>query len=135
MKSICIFLSIVLLAAASNAGSLPKVQEVLNCSFNKNRIIIYEFSGSPAINEINAYLAKNRPTYTAGRFTAAYFFKKGSSIPRSGQSLCESISKANEILYESSQINSWDFAFMYDVDGKKVLVNCQTGTKSDLCRQ
>lgn len=135
MKSIFFFLSMVLFVAVSNAGSSPKVSKVLNCSFNKNRIIIYEYSSYPRPEEMMAYSKKIIEDNIKGRFTTAYFFRKGTTMPRSGQELCESISKANEVLYESTQIKSWNFAYLQDVNGKKVFVDCTADEKSDLCRK
>jgi hypothetical protein len=135
MKKICFLLIIIAIAASSPAASMPNVDKVVNCTINKNRIVVYEYSGTVSKEDMEAYLEQKAPMNTAGGFTAAYFFKKGSTVPRSGQVLCESIAKANEILYESNQISAWDFAYMQEINGDKAVVDCTMDSQSDLCRQ
>lgn len=134
MKKICFLLTIIAIAVSSQAASLPNVDKVINCTINKHRIVVYEYSGTVSKEDIKAYLEEKPPKNTVGGFTAAYFFKKGSTVPRSGQVLCESIAKANEILYESNQISAWDFAYMHEINGDEVVVDCKMDTQSDLCR-
>lgn len=134
MKKICLLLTIIAIAISSQAAPSADVHKVINCTFNKNRIVIYEYSGAASRAEMEAYLEEKPPKNTVGGFTAAYFFKKGSTVPRSGQTLCESISKANEILYESNQISPWNFAYMHDVGGDTLVADCKTERQADLCR-
>jgi hypothetical protein len=134
MKKFTFLLTIIAIAMSSQAAPSPDVHKVINCTFNKNRIVIYEYSETTSKAEMEAYLEEKPPKNTVGGFTAAYFFKKGSTVPRSGQTLCESISKANEILYESNQISAWNFAYMHDVGGDTVVVDCTSERHTDLCR-
>ena len=134
MKKIVFLLTIIAIALSSQAATSPDVHKVINCTFNKNRIVIYEYSGPASKAEMEAYLEEKPPKNNDGGCTAAYFFKKGSTVPRSGQTLCESIAKANEILYESNQISAWNFAYMHDVGGDTVVVDCKTEGQTDLCR-
>jgi hypothetical protein len=134
MKKLLFLLTIIALAVSLQAAPLPDVHKVINCTFNKNRIVIYEYSGAASKAEMEAYVEEKPPKNTVGGFTAAYFFKRGSTVPRSGQTLCESISKANEILYQSNQISAWNFAYMHDVGGDRVVVDCKTEPHTDLCR-
>lgn len=135
VKTMCLFILMVVFVGVSNAGSPAKVSKVLNCSFNRNQIIIYEYSNYPSLEEMKTHSENIIKDNTAGRFTTAYFFQKGKSMPRSGQSFCESIAKANIILYEGTQVDSWNFAYSQDVNGKKVFVDCKAEVKSELCRK
>ena len=134
MKKLSFLLITIAIAINVQAAPSPDVHKVINCMFNKNRIVVYEYSGVASKAKLEAYLEEKPLKNTVGGFTAAYFFRKGSTVPRSGQTLCESISKANEILYESNQISAWNFAYMHDAGGKTVVVDCTFERQTDLCR-
>lgn len=134
MKTATFLLAILTVAAASLAAPVPDVHKVITCGFNKNRIEIFEYTGSASKADLEAYLEAQPPKNSAGGFTAAYFYKKGATLPRSGETLCESIAKANEILYESNRSSAWDFAYMREISGDKKVVDCKADSGSALCR-
>ena len=134
MRTAIFLMAILTMAVGSQAAPVPDVHKVLTCTFNKNRIVIFEYSGISSKSALEAYLEAQPPKNSVGGFTAAYYYKKGATLPRSGQTLCESIAKANEILYESNSSSAWDFAYMQEISGDKEVVDCRADTGSALCR-
>ncbi len=117
------------------AGPPSNVNQVAYLKVNKNRIFIYEFTGKPTTDEMIKYISQHPPRNSDRRMTAAYYFKKGTRMPLSGFNTVGSIEKGNSILYESTAIDSWDFAYMQSFKGDKKLVNCLSNPGHDLCKQ
>ena len=134
MKLSITFLVFFLAVSMAYADDSFKSKKILTCNFKQNRILIFEYTGTLSEDKLRVYAEKNIPLNKTGNFTSAYFFKKGHAMPRSGQTFCESLSKAKEILYESNQINPWNFNYMQDINGKVVIVNCKASPDSDVCR-
>lgn len=134
-KHLIALLAIVFCASPIFAKSPSDVKRTAYCKINKNRIMIFQFSGLPSSEEMLGYLKKNQPMNTDRRMTAAYFFPKGSVMPQSGFSSCSSIFQANKFLYEKMDINPWGFAYMIGFNGARTFVNCMESPKHDLCRQ
>lgn len=95
----------------------------------------YEFAGSPTTQDITDYLNNNAPSHANGSSTAAYFFKKGTRMPVSGFSNCGSIMNGNMFLYESNQIDPWEFAYIHNPKGDRVVVDCKENSAHKMCKQ
>lgn len=135
MKLSITLLAVLLCVSLAHADDSFKSKKVLTCNFKQNRILLFEYSGTLSEDKLRIFVEKNVPPSKPGNFTSAYFFKKGQSMPRSGQTFCESLSKAKEMLYESNQINPWNYAFMQDISGKVAIINCKASPDSDMCRR
>ena len=135
MKSLLSILMLTILASPVFAGELSDVKRIAYCKINRNRIMIYEYTGSPTTDDMIAYVDGNTPSHTDGRFTVAYFFKNNTRRPRSGFSNCQSIMDANDFLYESQEIDPWHFAYMHSLKGDRSITNCTTNPGHELCRR
>lgn len=116
------------------AGAPNNVSRIADCNINENRIMTYEFEGSPTTQDMTDYISIHAPSHTDGRFTAAYFFKKGTRMPLSGFSNCGSIMNGNMFLYESNQIDPWEFAYLHSKKGERIVVNCKDDSSHKLCK-
>ncbi|NNK96320.1 MAG: hypothetical protein HKP41_18370 [Desulfobacterales bacterium] len=117
------------------AGAPTNVSRIADCEINKNRIMTYEFDGSPKTQDMTDYINTHAPSHTDGRMTAAYFFKKGTRMPLSGFSNCGSIMNGNMFLYESNHIDPWEFAYLHSKKGDRALVNCKENSDHKLCKK
>lgn len=137
MKNALILLLSIFFLFSIKGNSLaekPKnVQRVAYLKNNKNRIMIYVFEGLVSSKEMQEHIATNEPYYTNGRFTAAYYFPKGSRMPSPGFSSLRSIDQANSVLYDSGKYDPWEFAYMRSFNGKTTFVNCMETQNHDLC--
>lgn len=124
----------VIYASSTFAGAPTNVSRIADCNIKKNRIMIYEFDGSPTTEDMTDYISTHAPSHTDGRFTAAYFFKKGTRMPVGGFSNCGSIMNGNMFLYESNQIDPWEFAYMDSKKGDRVVVNCKDNSGHKFCK-
>lgn len=100
---------------------------------NKNRIFVYSYPKKMSIEQLKTYIQNNPPMSSDRRMTASYYFKEGKRMPLSGFSTTKDISKANEFLYNSDEIDKWDLAYMKSFKGDVKIVNC-TVSKDALCR-
>ena len=133
-----IFISCVvfaIFASSAIASSQINVSSIADCKIKNNRIMIFEFSGYPTTQDMTDYLNDNTPSHINGRITTAYFFKKGTRMPVSGFSNCGSIMNGNMFLYESNQIDPWEFAYIHDKKGDRAVVNCRENSANKLCKQ
>jgi hypothetical protein len=135
MKTMICCILFVFFTSSAFAGAPTNIIRIADCKIKKNRIMTYEFDGSPTTQEMTDYLNNNAPAHTTGRVTAAYFFKAGTRMPVSGFSNCGSIVNGNMFLYESNQIDPWDFAYMHGNNGDRVVVNCKENAAHKLCKQ
>ena len=72
---------------------------------------------------------------TDRRMTAAYYFVNKSAPYIDNDTSNGQIYYINEILYESPQVNRWDYAYMRNLNGSEVFVNCNKEPSNDLCRK
>lgn len=129
-----VFFIFALLLVTTPCAATMEVESIAYCKVNRNRIMIFEFTGLPSDQDMKNYLEEHQPMHTDRRMTAAYFFPKGSKMPQAGFSSCRSIQQANNLLYRELKIDPWEFAYMHSFSGERVFVNCLTNGNHDLCR-
>ena len=121
-------------ALTANAAGIT-TDRVAYCKMAKNRIMIFEYTGLPSEDEMLEHILKNKPYHTDGKMTAAYYYPKGSNMPRSGcNTMCKSVMQANRLLYEILDIDRWEFAYMIGFNGKTTFANCLKNPSHSLCR-
>ena len=135
LKIIISCILFVFFTSSAFAGAPTNIIRIADCKIKKSRIITYQFDGSPTTQDMTDYLNNNGPSHTNGLFTASYFFKKGTRMPVSGFSNCGSIMNGNMFLYESNQIDPWDFAYIQSRKGDRVVINCKENSAHKLCKQ
>ena len=135
MKLLLAVISLFFLTNTAFATPPLTAERIAYCKVNKNRIMIFEFNGLPSNEDMTGYLEKSQPMHTDGRMTAAYFFSKGSKTPQVSFSSCSSIGQANKLLYETLDIDLWEFAYMAHPNGKKIFVSCLENSRHELCRK
>lgn len=99
----------------------------------KNRIFTIAYKPGTTEQEVRNYA--ERLMHTQGQMMAAYFYPEGSVIPADGVTLAGSVFKANDILFETSGLSKWRYAYMRHFRGTSEFVDCDKTPDSDLCRK
>lgn len=77
----------------------------------------------------------NKPKHKEGHLTTAYFFPRDSGMPQDDFRTVTSIYVANEYLYNSPDIDPWQFAVIIHYNKKGFIVNCGKNPMDDYCRK
>ena len=111
------------------------VERKLSASVEDNLILTYQYTGRPTSNDIAQYVMANKPKSKEGHMTAAYFFPQGSTMPEEDLTKVTSIYVANEYLYNSPDVDPWQYAVIIHFNQKGFIVNCAKSPLDDYCRK
>lgn len=111
------------------------VERKITASIENNLIITYEYTGQPSGKDIAQYVMANKPKHKEGHLTTAYFFPRDSGMPQDDFRTVTSIYVANEYLYNSPDIDPWQFAVIIHYNKKGFIVNCGKNPMDDYCRK
>jgi hypothetical protein len=139
----CFTTFIILLAFATVACTeRPTVQEgTVNINrvgdyedFQNNRVMAFTFTAGTSAEAIREH-ARNLP-YSSERLLAAYYYEEGSrTIAAKDLRWARSIMQANDLLYDTPDLDPWHYAFMRNFINEARFTDCTQTPDDALCRQ
>lgn len=127
--------TLLLIPLTATASPSFTVLKKMSAVISDNRIFAFEYTGNPSSKDIAKYVFANKPKHKEGYLTAAYFFPEGSGMPQSNFKNVMSMYVANEYLYNSPEIDPWQFAVIIHFNKKGFIVNCSKTPLDDYCRK
>jgi hypothetical protein len=102
--------------------------------FQNSRVLAFEFAPGTPAEEIREHAESL--SYTSERLLAAYYYEEGSNtIPANSLRWARSIMHANDLLYDTPDLDQWHYAFMRTFIGESRFTDCTHSPGDALCRK
>jgi hypothetical protein len=102
--------------------------------FQNNRVVAFVFTKGTSAETIRDHAEKL--AYTSERLLAVYYYQEGSrTIPANDLRWARSIMQANDLLYDTPDLDKWHYAFMRNFVGESRFTDCNQSPDDALCRQ
>ena len=143
-----LFFTIVIIAAVASCPDLETPSETPQSEMSLIREKFHQrvYFKSDVRDRIFVYQAKSVVTadqakklaqmqmHTSGQMTAVYIYQPNQIAPGNILNTERSIFRVNDLLYNSTDINSWRFAYFKNRDDSVNFVDCETEQDRTFCR-
>ena len=127
-KSIIMLISFWIVS--SSAFAVDYDRKVYFKSSEKDRIYVLQ---ADSLDEREAKKKALSLTHTPGKMTAVYVYGPNKRAPGNHLNTLNGVFEVNNLLYDSQDIDAWDYVLMRNRNGQNTWTNCNTNP-GDVCR-